>query len=77
MTVWRRTAHYGEEDREEAPAERLGGDVAISCRELGGGGEGDGSGLLLLGNSCKSGTGPILIPNFVKSLLSVLFLGLK
>ena len=29
------------------------------------------------GNSCRSGTGPIFIPNIVKSLLSVLFSGLK
>ena len=29
------------------------------------------------GNSCRSGTGPIFIPNIVNSLLSVLFSGLK
>ena len=42
------TAHYGEEDGEETAAERLGGDVAISCGELAGSsGGGDGSGFLL------------------------------
>ena len=30
-----------------------------------------------MGNSCRSGRGPIFIPNIVKSLLSVLFSGLK
>ena len=33
--------------------------------------------ITLAGNSCRSGTGPIFIPNIVKSLLSVWFSGLK
>ena len=33
--------------------------------------------LVPVGNSCRSGTGPIFIQNIVNSLLSVLFSGLK